>query len=72
VRPSVATNSRGVYINSNFDSGNIDVVSMEDVNNIQLSIHEDPYCDTDGRSHFQCAATCLGRIAVLPASLSAP
>jgi hypothetical protein len=54
VNPSVATNSLGLYINSNFDSGNIDVVSMSDSSNIQLSIHEDPHCETDGRAHFQC------------------
>ena len=43
----------------NFDSGNIDVVSMESIDNIQLGIHEDPFCESDGRSHYQCAASML-------------
>ena len=58
MRPKVATNSKGLYINSNFDSGNIDVVDISDKSNIQLSIHEDPYCEVDERAHFQCACHC--------------
>lgn len=49
----MASNSGGVFINSNFDSGNIDVVDMADSSNIQLLIHADPFCETDGRAHFQ-------------------
>ena len=56
VNPPVASNSGGLHINSNFDSGNVDVVNMADETNIELNIHEDPYCETDGRAHFQCTS----------------
>jgi hypothetical protein len=53
--PTVATNlSTGIYVNSNFDSGNVDVIDIKPDGNIQLAIQEDSYCETDGRSHFQC------------------
>ncbi|KAL3153308.1 hypothetical protein ABBQ38_011652 [Trebouxia sp. C0009 RCD-2024] len=42
-----------LVINSHFDSGNIEVVDSSDPSNIQLRIHEDPFCETDGRAHFQ-------------------
>jgi hypothetical protein len=50
---------KGMYINSTFDAGNIDVVDMKNAGNIQLKIHEDPFCATDARSHFQCVAPAL-------------
>ncbi|KAK9823110.1 hypothetical protein WJX72_000350 [[Myrmecia] bisecta] len=43
----------GIYVNSHFDSGNVEVVDMADQHNIQLRIHEDPFCESDGRAHFQ-------------------
>ena len=59
VNPSVATNRKGFYINSNFDSGNVEIVSLTDPDDIQLNIREDPYCETDGRAHYQCALAFL-------------
>ena len=29
------------------------VIDASDPGNIQLRIHEDPFCETDGRAHFQ-------------------
>lgn len=42
-----------LVVNSHFDSGNIEVIDASDPGNIQLRIHEDPFCETDGRAHFQ-------------------
>ena len=57
--PKVATNTAsGVYVNSTFDSGNMDIVDIELDGTVKLAIHHDPYCETDGREHFQwCAHT---------------
>ncbi|KAK9862740.1 hypothetical protein WJX84_007495 [Apatococcus fuscideae] len=46
-------NSLGLHVNSHFDGGNIEVVDISDHNNIQVRIHDDPYCETDKRAHFQ-------------------
>jgi hypothetical protein len=42
-----------MWINSHFDSGNIVVLEMKDPQDIKLAIHEDPWCETDKKSHFQ-------------------
>lgn len=31
----------------------LQVVDASDPQNIQLRIHEDPFCETDGQAHFQ-------------------
>eukprot|EP00891_Asterochloris_glomerata_P009641 jgi/Astpho2/9641/Aster-03910 len=43
----------GLFVNSAFDSGNVEVVSTRDPTSIQLRIHEDPFCEHDQRAHFQ-------------------
>ena len=47
VRPAMA------HINSNFDSGNIDIVDCTNPGDIQLRIKPDPFCDVDKAAHFQ-------------------
>jgi murein tripeptide amidase MpaA len=46
----------GVAIQSHLDGGNIDVlggeVAADGFLDARLAIHPDPYCETDGRSHF--------------------
>lgn len=47
----------GVFVNSNYDSGNIDVVSITNpldhvTHDLDLKIHADPFCDSDKREHF--------------------
>lgn len=52
--PKVATNTAsGIYVNSTFDSGNMDIVDIQSDGTVQLAIHHDPYCESDGREHFQ-------------------
>lgn len=52
--PKVATNTAsGIYVNSTFDSGNMDIVDIQADGTVQLAIHHDPYCESDGREHFQ-------------------
>ncbi|WIA12468.1 hypothetical protein OEZ85_012503 [Tetradesmus obliquus] len=41
----------GIYVNSNYDSGNIEIEDMSDAGNIKLRIHPDPFCETDNVSH---------------------
>lgn len=41
------------HINSNFDSGNIEIVDCSNSGDIQLRIKPDPYCDVDKAAHFQ-------------------
>lgn len=48
----------GVYVNSNYDSGNIDVVNISNpldhvTHDVELQIHPDPYCASDRKEHFQ-------------------
>lgn len=55
----------GVFVNSNYDSGNIDVVAITTpvddnlgastlwTHDLDLRIHPDPFCDSDKREHFQ-------------------
>lgn len=50
---SATTNGQGIYISSTFDGGNVDVVNMKNAGDIQIKIHEDPFCATDARAHFQ-------------------
>lgn len=50
---SLDLDAMGVFINSHFDSGNTEVVDAADPTNIQLRIHEDPFCESDNRAHFQ-------------------
>lgn len=46
--------ARGICVSSNFDSGNIRVLSASDPNNIQLAIRPEPFTQgTDKRNHFQ-------------------
>lgn len=45
------SNGAGVYVNSHFDSGNIEVLDMADAGNMRLAIHKDPYCSTDNAAH---------------------
>ncbi|MEW5306259.1 MAG: hypothetical protein WDW36_008735 [Sanguina aurantia] len=42
-----------MFINSHFDSGNVEIVDISDPSNIQLAIHRDPFCETDQKAHFQ-------------------
>jgi len=42
----------GIFINSHFDSGNIEVVDISDPANIKLRIHEDPYTEKEKLSHY--------------------
>ncbi|PRW39306.1 zinc carboxypeptidase [Chlorella sorokiniana] len=48
----------GVFVNSNYDSGNIDVVRITNpldhvTHEVELKIHSDPYCEKDKREHSQ-------------------
>lgn len=58
-RGASALHTLGIYVNSNFDAGNADVVSVGSrlvrgvPHEVDLRIVPDPYCDRDGRSHFQ-------------------
>lgn len=53
------TDAVGIFVNSHFDSGNIEVVDIEEAtahgvpHEVLLRIHEDPYCEHDGTTHFQ-------------------
>lgn len=42
-----------ISITSVFDGGNIVVVDATDTNAVQLHIKPDPFCEKDGRQHFQ-------------------
>mmetsp|Transcript_66718 Transcript_66718/g.211191 ORF Transcript_66718/g.211191 Transcript_66718/m.211191 type:complete len:289 (+) Transcript_66718:265-1131(+) len=42
-----------VTVSSSFDSGNIEVVDDSNPCDIELSIRPDPFCEKDGRAHFQ-------------------
>lgn len=42
----------GLFINSHFDSGNIEVVDISEPSNIKLRIHEDPYTEKEKLSHY--------------------
>lgn len=46
-------NDDKIQISSNFDAGNIEVVSANDLNDIQLKIRPDPFCKGDDTTHFQ-------------------
>lgn len=48
-----ALSQHQLSISCAFDSGNIDVLNATDPQNIQLRIRPDPFCDRDGRQHFQ-------------------
>ena len=52
----------GIYINSHFDSGNVEVLGVtgrkehfapDQPHVVDLKIHADPWCEADGREHFQ-------------------
>eukprot|EP00877_Chromochloris_zofingiensis_P000661 jgi/Chrzof1/10596/Cz05g04230.t1 len=43
----------GIFVNSHFDSGNIEVEDITDPTNIRLNIHKDPFCHGDNKAHFQ-------------------
>ncbi|GFH19627.1 peptidase_M14 domain-containing protein, partial [Haematococcus lacustris] len=43
----------GVSISSQQDGGNIEVLDMQQLSSVQLRITPEPFCHTDGRSHFQ-------------------
>ncbi|KAI3431588.1 hypothetical protein D9Q98_004638 [Chlorella vulgaris] len=48
----------GVFVNSNYDSGNIDVINITNprdhtIHEVELKIHPDPLCDKDKREHMQ-------------------
>ncbi|GFH10176.1 uncharacterized protein HaLaN_05443, partial [Haematococcus lacustris] len=43
----------GVSISSQQDGGNIEVLDMKQLSSMQLRITPEPFCHTDGRSHFQ-------------------
>jgi hypothetical protein len=45
--------SGNISITSAFDGGNIQVVHAADPNAVQLRIKPDPFCEKDGRQHFQ-------------------
>ena len=42
-----------LQISCAFESGNIEVIDATDPSNIRLAIRPDPYCEKDGRQHFQ-------------------
>ncbi|KAK9828410.1 hypothetical protein WJX81_005410 [Elliptochloris bilobata] len=54
-----ASGGMGICVNSTYDSGNIEVISISDPNErdvchtLELRIHEDPFCESDRRAHFQ-------------------
>ena len=54
-----ALHSLGIYVNSNFDAGNADVVNVGSAlergvtHEIDLRIAPDPFCEREGKSHFQ-------------------
>ena len=52
----------GIFINSHFDSGNVEVLGVtgrkehfaaNEPHIVDLKIHADPWCEADGREHFQ-------------------
>jgi len=54
-----ALHTLGIYVNSNFDAGNAEVVNVGSAltrgvtHEVDLRIAPDPFCERDGRSHFQ-------------------
>lgn len=45
--------AKPIRISSLFDSGNVRVVNWNSPGDVNLEIVEEPYCESDGRAHFQ-------------------
>ena len=58
-----------MHINSNYDSGNIEIVSTQSPSDLRLAIHRDPYCDTDAAAHAQWFNFRLAGVADTPLTL---
>jgi murein tripeptide amidase MpaA len=47
-----AKSTSGIFVNSHFDSGNIEVLDITDPSAIKLRIHEDPFTEREKISHY--------------------